>query len=574
LSTSTLAKRLWLLLFLAIAGFYFYGLGALPLVGPDEPRYAEVAREMLERRDFITPTLGGVPWFEKPPLLYWMMMASFRVFGVNEYAARFGPALCGLITATFTWWVARSFEGTKARRRGPQPGSPAGVGMSGKVRNHDSSTSEFAGLLLWSPLVFLSSLGAIGFSRGASFDIVLTMTVTGALSCFLVWHLRSVTSTSSPDASPELLAGFYFFVGLSLLAKGLVGVILPFGVLTLYFIVRREWPNRIFIKSLLWGIPIAFTLAGVWYVPMISRHGSIFVDQFVIQHHFARFLSNKYHHPQPFYFYLPVLALLVLPWTVVLVAAITSARTVAWRAGTAVDRLRVFAIIWIAAPLIFFSFSGSKIPGYLLPVLPAAALLVGERINCFLRANRGERIIRSTAGLIIIAAGIGSWYSVQNLGVSVSWVIAGLLVALLMAGVALIDSRPRSLSFLLVGLTPFVLAAIALRPAMSVAQGESVRDLIRAADARGYASTPVFYMLSNDRTAEFYAGGRLAYQPNGEPFRFDGAHELAAAVRQKGGIALVIIESRWEKQLTDYSVVRTEKIGSNGWLTLFVVRVG
>jgi len=79
--------------------------------------------------------------------------------------------------------------------------------------------------------------------------------------------------------------------------------------------------------------------------------------------------------------------------------------------------------------------------------------------------------------------------------------------------------------------------------------------------------------LSDDRTAEFYAGGRLVYQPNGEPFRFDGAHELAAAVREKGGTALVIIESRWEKQLTDYKVVATERIGSNGWLTVFVVRI-
>ena len=100
-----LAKRVWSFLFLAIAAFYLYGLGAAPLVGPDEPRYAQVAREMLARHDLITPTLGGLPWFEKPPLLYWMMMASYRVFGVSEFSARLGPAICGLLTAVFVYWI-------------------------------------------------------------------------------------------------------------------------------------------------------------------------------------------------------------------------------------------------------------------------------------------------------------------------------------------------------------------------------------------------------------------------------------------------------------------------------------
>lgn len=545
--TSKLAKRGWTILFLAIGAFYLYGLGAFPLAGPDEPRYAEVAREMFARGDLITPTLGGVPWFEKPSLLYWMMMASYRVFGVTEYAARFGPAACGLITAAFVWWSARSAAG-----------SP------------DEAEEQSPGIANWSALVFLSSLGAIGFSRGASFDIVLTMTLTGALSCFFVWYSRS---TSESRASVALLAGFYFFIGLSLLAKGLVGLIIPFGILAVYFVLRREWPPRAFIKSLAWGIPILLACAALWYGPMIYRHGWIFVDQFLIQHHFARFLSNKYHHPQPFYFYLPVLALLILPWTIVFIAALISSRRMSWRAGTTTNSLRVLAIVWVAVPLLFFSFSGSKIPGYVLPVLPAVSLLVGERINCFLRMNRGDLIIRLTSVLVAIVAIFASWYSVRKLGVAVSWAVAGSLVALIPAFVVLVAPKRRAVLFLLFALTPFAVAAIALRPAAAIAEGESVRGLIRAADARGHYSTPVFFMLSDDRTAEFYAGGRLVYQPNGEPFRFDGAHELAAAVREKGGTALVIIESRWEKQLTDYKVVTTERIGSNGWLTVFVVRI-
>ncbi|HEV2904499.1 MAG TPA: phospholipid carrier-dependent glycosyltransferase, partial [Pyrinomonadaceae bacterium] len=106
--TSKLAKHGWKILFVGLGAFYLYGLGSLPLVGPDEPRYAQVAREMLQRGDFITPTLGGVPWFEKPPLLYWMMMASYRVFGVSEFTARLGPAICGLLTAVFVFWAGKN----------------------------------------------------------------------------------------------------------------------------------------------------------------------------------------------------------------------------------------------------------------------------------------------------------------------------------------------------------------------------------------------------------------------------------------------------------------------------------
>src|SRR5207247_1944467 len=146
-----LAKRLWLLLFVGIAGFYVWGLGLLPLVGPDEPRYAEAAREMSARHDLITPTLGGLPWFEKPPMLYWLVMASYRVLGVSEYAARIGPALCGLLCAIFVYWTVK------------RCGSPIDTG--GETEAQSQRSSEFAKL---SVLIFLSSIGVITFARGAS----------------------------------------------------------------------------------------------------------------------------------------------------------------------------------------------------------------------------------------------------------------------------------------------------------------------------------------------------------------------------------------------------------------------
>ena len=548
--TSKLAKHSWKILFLSLGAIYLYGLGSLPLVGPDEPRYAQVAREMFQRGDFITPTLGGLPWFEKPPLLYWMMLTSYRLFGVSEFAARLGPAICGLLTAAFVFWAGKNIA---------------------SLNDDDEDVKGRVNLGHWTAFVFLTSLGAIVFSRGASFDIVLTMTVTGALCCFFVWQVRNALSKEGNTRS-WLLGAFYLFFGLSLLAKGLVGVVLPFGIISLYFLARRELPSKRFVLSLLWGIPIAVAVAGVWYGPMIYRHGSTFIDQFIVQHHFARFVSNKYRHPQPFYFYVPIVAALVLPWTMVLIATLSASPRWRWRGMDQIDRVRVFALAWLVVPTVFFSLSGSKIPGYVLPVLPAASFLVAERIRFVLKAEVGQRLIQLTGGLLLLVALVGAWSATRTLGAPSAWVIGATAPVLIVASVALFAPRRRALNFLLFGVISVVVTVIALQPARAIAGRESVRELTRMAEARGHGGTPVFYLLCDDRTAEFYAGGRLAYQANGEPIRFDGAQELPPAIRAKGSVALVLVETRWEKQLTDYSGVETEKVGSNGWVTLFVVR--
>jgi len=141
------------------------------------------------------------------------------------------------------------------------------------------------------------------------------------------------------------------------------------------------------------------------------------------------------------------------------------------------------------------------------------------------------------------------------------------------AGAVVVFQRSKTLAALLIALTPFAVTVATIQGARVPAERSSTRDVIRAADARGYSAAPVFYLLCDDRTAEFYAGGRLAYQANGEPIRFEGGMDVAAAIRQKGGVGLVLIETRWEKELTTYSAVQTERIGSNRTLTLFAVRI-
>jgi 4-amino-4-deoxy-L-arabinose transferase-like glycosyltransferase len=546
LQRSTLAKRTWPLFFLAAAAFYFYGLGHLPLLGPDEPRYAEVAREMYLRGDMVTPTLGGHTWFEKPALLYWLMMAGYQFFGVTEWAARFGPAVSGLLTAFLIYWAGRRVE----RAVGKENEACAGPG-------------------LWGGVAVASSAGMIVFSRAASFDVVVTCTTAAALSCFLVAEVEE-----SEKRRRWLLAGFYAAVGASLLAKGLVGIVIPFGVVGLYYLLRREWPRRGVASSLLWGIPVACAVAAAWYAPVIARHGWTFVDEFFIQHHFARFVSNKYHHPQGFYFYLPIVLMLALPWTAVLIAGLAGARRWKWRAPDAESKARVFALAWLIAPLLFFSASKSKLPGYVLPALPGAMLLVGGYLSRFVRGEEGDRAMRFTGVILLVLALAGMVYAAQTRDVTT---LCSLLIAapLIIAGaLALLWKERRALRIELICSAMFISIALVLNCGVErVSHRESVRDLMREAERRGYASTPVFYMLTDDRTGEFYAGGRLGYKPDGEPFRFDGADEAANAARERGGAALVFVPTKWDNQMTGHGAVETEVIGSNGVLTLVAIRV-
>lgn len=552
---SILAKRGWLLVFFVITIFYFWGLGLLPLVGPDEPRYAEVAREMFARHDLITPTLGGLPWFEKPPLLYWLMMGGYRVLGVNEFAARLGPAICGLLTGVFVYWIGKTIEVAADDLESSSEGEHRGQDLG-----------------RYSALVWLSSVGAMVFSRGASFDIVVTMTVTGALACFFVWQARNEREGGHGSTRLPLL-GFYLLVGLSLLAKGLIGIVIPGGVIGLYFLLRRAWPPRAFIKSLFWGIPLAFAVAAIWFGPMLARHGWKFFDQFIVQHHFARFVSNKYHHPAPFYYYLGVLVVLALPWTIFLGAAFYSARRWRWRGSLPIDRLRVFAFCWVLVPVGFFSLSESKLSAYILPALPGVALLAGERISCFLRAERGDLVLRLTGLLLIALVTAGGWYLVHQSIESPAWVWLGLAPMMISGLAALARPQLRQTLLILIPLTILLSFGIELKGAApSIGRVDSVRDLLAIASARGYQATPVVQLHTIERAAEFYAVNRLTYGPDGEPVRLEGALQVAEAARQNGGLVLCFVPQVYETQLTSYASVRSEVIAGNGRVSLVAVR--
>lgn len=510
---SALAKRLYLVIFFIIIAVYVFGLGQLPLLGPDEPRYAQVAREMLLRGDPTTPTLGGHTWFEKPALLYWMIIAAGRVFGMNEWSVRLGPAICGLLTI-------------------------AAVACVGRAVN-------VSGFGLWSALVTASCLGLIVFSRAASFDVVVTMTTTWALAFFLLHEL---------SRKRWFLAGFYVFVGLSLLAKGLVGIVVPFGVVGFYYLLRRKWPERHVFVSLVWGLPLAVVVAATWYGPVIAKHGWSFVDEFFVQHHFARYVSNKYKHPQPIYFFPAIILMLVMPWTGFLLDAVARVRKWNWRGDDSLSIVRVFALAWLLLPVVFFSFSGSKLPGYILPALPAAALLISDRLLSPLQWP-----LRVTGVICFVLAVGGIVYAAQTGYVSISCAVVAAL-PMIVAGVATFTvPRTKALATVIAGI--FVLVIVLLTCAAApVAHRESVRDLLRLADARGYANVPVLAQRTDDRSAQFYAHDRVVYNNAGEVVTFDEV--TVDQARALGGKLLVLIPVDYVDQYRNSPGI--EVIGDNG----------
>lgn len=497
------SRSFWIAAAAVTVFVYFFGLN-VPLVGPDESRYAQVAREMFLRGDWITPTLGGFDWFEKPALLYWLQISSYNVFGVSEFSARFGSALFGLATIAVLWLLGRKIE-----RISQEEGRPIG---------------EFAN---WLSLAAATSLGLAVFSRGASFDIILTFPMTAAMVCFFLFDLDDTRPGSDRKPSGHFLwlFGFYFFIGVALLAKGLIGIVFPFAIVGAYFLVSWRAPSRSFLVSVVWGTLVALAVAAAWYLPMYMQNGWKFIDEFFIQHHFQRYTSNKYLHPQPFYFFFWVLPLMTIPWLPFFVIAVWKFGKGAFHREGTPDMPRAallrFSAAWLVVPLLFFSFSGSKLPGYILPAVPPAIVITAVYVMQFIRGG-GRR--------------------------------ASALKALAMT-------------------TFVVLTCVIIFALPKFADMDSVKGLIVEADSRGYGDLKVLTMHTVSHNAEFYAAGRLMRDDTGKQKRLPGTAEVLNEIRKTGrDSALVIVPVEYESQLTASPLFDSKIIRDNGEMAIVFVK--
>jgi|KBSMisStaDraftv2_1062788.scaffolds.fasta_scaffold26213_2 4-amino-4-deoxy-L-arabinose transferase-like glycosyltransferase len=380
---------IFLLLGITCYVFFFNGLGSVGLLGPDEPRYAAVAREMYHTGDWITPRLHGMTWFEKPILWYWSAAISFTIFGVTEFAARLPSALSATATVFLTYIVCRRLWGQ--------------------------------GIAIAASLIVASSVGCFSFSRAASMDMLLTSCLTVALLCFLMGY-----NVAGPNRR-WWFVGFYAFVGLGVLAKGPVAVVLPVLALLGYLLFRgrrNEWK-----EWYLHYILLTLAIAAPWYIAVIRANGFEFVQVFFINQNFERFTSTIHGHQRPFYFYIPDLMMLAFPWTFMVIPSLR-------RVFDRNDRI----LLWFAVvPVVFFSFSGSKLPGYVLPSVPPLAMLCARVISeSTSRAFRIAVYIEAGAMLFIgVAFGLfGDMLSVDPHISVFKIMVAVLLMTLILTAIA------------------------------------------------------------------------------------------------------------------------------------------
>jgi 4-amino-4-deoxy-L-arabinose transferase-like glycosyltransferase len=324
-----------ILLLIVSFGSVFFRLGSLPLSGSDEPRYARIAQEMHKSNVWITPTLEGKPWLEKPPLYYWIASPFYSLFRNPETAARIGPAICTTITAMAIFWLGSMLW------------------------------SSQAGLL--GSLILLTSLGFVGFGRSASTDMPFT--------CVLTLALAILVAAVEKNMGWKVM-GAYVLLGLAVLGKGPVAIVLAAGIgIFTWLLIEREGLLRRW--HILPGIIVTAAVSIPWFWLVFRGNGYGFISTFFINHNLARYITDIHHHSQPFYYFVPVLLALLFPWTGWLWLLISKSPLEGFRRWRQWPPGMVFLACWALVPLIFFSLSESKLAGYILPSLPPLTLILG-----------------------------------------------------------------------------------------------------------------------------------------------------------------------------------------------------
>jgi 4-amino-4-deoxy-L-arabinose transferase-like glycosyltransferase len=496
---------------------FFYGLGSIGLIGPDEPRYASIAREMLRTGDYITPRLYGLPWFEKPPLMYWLAAVGYKIFGNTEAAVRFPSAAAATACVFLIYWCGR------------------------KLWNREM------GLL--SAFTAATSIGSFAFARAASMDMLLSACLTMALVFFL-FGLNAPTSRKGLWFSL-----FYAALGLGVLTKGPVAVLLPMCSLAGFLLLRGRWQEwRSWYPTRLW---ITVAIAGPWYALCTMRNGWQFLQVFFINQNLERFTSTIHGHIRPLYFFIPVLLLLMFPWTFLLISALR-------RTFGKNDHILIW---WAIAPFIFFSFSGSKLPGYILPVVPPLSLLLGKEL-----LQPSSRVYRlavfiEAGTMVFIGVAFGFFGNTLNVDphVSANSIVAVTFVAAAGLTVIAIWLKPVWLA----AFNGAIMLGLVITAATMVFPRFDVTDTMRpwqTALAQLIPSEEMVLLYKPERWAEY---GMQYYRPNHIRTVFS-LEELADATKA-GGRLLCISDDKALPEVSRKSSVDLQIVHTIGNHTAFWV---
>lgn len=479
------APRPWLWLLFVVVWLLLPAVA--PLMTPDEGRYAEIAREMIVSGDWITPHLNAYLYFEKPPLQYWLTALSFECFGLNEWAARLWPALAFLLSLGAIAFTARKVFGAAAAS---------------------------AAALVYASAIYPLVLGQVN-----TLDSGVGACLTLALCAFLLAFHDGATERERGRAMLLCWAA----MALAVLSKGLIGLLIPGSVLVLYVLVTRQW-NLLARLNWLAGLSLFLLIAAPWFV-VVSLRNPDFAQFFFIHEHFQRYLTNEAHREGGWWYFLALLAFGALPWTLLLPATLRDAL----KDQASGFRPRLLLAIWVLFVLLFFSASQSKLPGYLTPLFPALALLLGERLARLPPASiRAATLTAGAFWLLLLAA---SFFAdrmhshsltpdeiAQLAAHARSATLAGLLGAALAWAwrdrkplVPLAAGSSAAVLLIIVGMTPYAYA-------------RSSRDLATAAADAFAAASQVYSIGVYDQTLPFYLRRPVRLVQFTGEFEFGQAH--------------------------------------------------
>ena len=379
---------------------WFFALGLRDLISTDEGRYADIAMEMLQTGDWITPRLNGLLYFEKPPLQYWASAISFALFGFNDFTARLWPGLTGFLTVIAVWFTAKRLWGSEA--------------------------GEYAALVTVSCAWMFTNSHFLTLDMGVSFFLALS------LCCFLL----AQDAKESHQQAWWMRACWAAMAGATL-SKGLIGLLIPGASLFFYSVINRDikpWLRMQWIS----GLGLFLLFAAPWFY-LVSARNPEFAQFFFIHEHVERFLTTTHQHEGPLWFFIPDVLIGLLPWTSLLFVMLIAG----WRKTDSDDdknsafNPKRFLIVWCGFIFVFFSVSGSKLPSYILPIFPALGLLIAPLLaNYSAQALKKHLAVPVLFGLLLsLIYPLRHLFHVGDLSSEVVWQLA---VCLSLAGLILL----------------------------------------------------------------------------------------------------------------------------------------
>jgi 4-amino-4-deoxy-L-arabinose transferase-like glycosyltransferase len=458
-------------LFAAFAIVSLALLGVRTLVPPDEGRYAEMAREMFASGDWITTRLNGIKYFEKPPLQTWMNALSFTVFGLGDWQARLWTGLCGVGAVALTGYAGAKVFGQRAG--------------------------------FYAALVLGSSFYWVACAQINSLDMGLSGMMTIALCALLI----AQRDDASPVDRRNWMLVCWAGMALAVLSKGLIGLMLPGGVLVLYTLITRDW--KLWMRlHLVKGLLLFFAIATPWFV-LVAMKNPEQPHFFFIHEHWDRFFLKEHHREQAWWIFFALTAVGIIPWLGVLGQSL---RLGAQREA-GLFRPRLMALIWVVFILLFFTKSNSKLPGYILPIFPALALLVANYLETGSRRSRVlTAALASAVGVALMATVPFMTKLSKHAGEAVlyqefqPWVFAAGFVALAGGALAWLYARQmqRDLFVLALAVAGFTTTQLILAGFEPLGKTRAGANLLPAIRAELTPATKIYAVGTYEQSLTFY----------------------------------------------------------------------